>query len=206
MPKHSVSEFVAISKWFVVLFNVQFMAYYQSAVELHEAVKDGGDAMFQVLDYEDVETMKIKVGHHSEGRESLQFQAQCLEQFNNFNNLHFFKQFQGEFQLKSDGLNHDEAVPIALEEVMASLLGDDGPFLYSWYTSFVSLFAFWRSLFADIDEMAICSENRMTSLARITNTEWMADKVKDSLTVLGLRYRSQCELSQILREIRESTQ
>ena len=200
----NMAEWLGISKWFVVLFNVQFMAYYRSTVELHESLKNDGDAMFELLDYEDVSAMKMKRRHQSEGRESVQFQAQCLEEFVRFNNSHFFKRFLHEFHLKTLGLNHDEAVPIALEEVMVCILGDaqcESLILnYSWYISFISLFAFWKSLFADIDEMAICSGNRMTSVARITDTEWMTTKIKDSLTVLGLQYRSQCELLQILRK------
>ena len=66
----------------------------------------------------------------------------------------------------------------------------------------ISLLAFWKTLFADIDEMANCSQNRIASVSRMADAEWVMNKIKDSMTVLGLQYLAREELLPTLKALR----
>jgi len=197
----SMVEFVRICKYYIVNFNVQFMAFYKETIEENETLRNNEKAMFDLLDYGDPLHLQ-----QSEGRESMHFQIQCLEEFVKFNNDHYFRTFLDEFHFRTRQ-NRDEAVPIAMEELMVRVAGDNQCesliLNYSWYISVISLFAFWKTLFADIDEMANCSQNRIVSVSRMADSEWVMPKIKDSMTVLGLQYLSREELLPTLKALRQ---
>lgn len=198
----SMAEFVGICKYYLVAFNVEFMRYYAETVEENKRLKNDVMAMFDVLDYDDVSTLKLRMSHQSEGKESVQFQAQFLEEFVKFENEHFFKNFLNEFHVLT-GQDHEEAVPYTMEELMVSVLGDNQCHSllvnYSWFVSLIALFSMWTAIFADIEEMAECTQDRMVSVSRLLNAEWLMHKMEDSMIVLGLQCQSQADLLQIIK-------
>lgn len=194
----TMAEFVRISKLYAVAFSLEFCAFYRGTKRPQNFRKY---TVFDLLNVVDAEALNKE----SEGTLGVLFRSLCLEQFAKRNNSHHFEVFWKALHLKT-WPRGAPAVPESLENAMVTALGNtrcDSLLLhYSYFISFVSLFAFWKALFWDIDQIRDCFHDRRATdhSMRIADAEWLALKIFDSMTVLGLCDHSRWSTHELLTE------